>query len=467
VTAPGGKTMRITTVTMLLSLACVALAGSARAGDAAEAVPMTLDQALEAADERNLTLAGIRDELDRADGQLAQAWGYWLPSADASLSYTRMDHEDTADLTSGIADMLTEAFAEMPFEMGAIEEGEPVVIQPQDTLQGSVTVAMPVVAPAAWGGIAVARRGAQLTELSVEDARQELLLGVGQAWYAARMTGSLVGLAEAQVEAAEHHVRVAEAQLEAGAGLRLDQVRARADLAAARQDLLDARLAHDSTRDALGVLTGAGALVDPVGEVRLGAPDPAAPLDDPGLLAGRTDLRVAEAGVDLASGQLTAAKLQFLPTVSLAWQGSYQFTETSGLGSDDPSRWALVAQLDVPLYSHTRIGAVQESQGALRQARHQLEDSRRQAELETRQAARSLTTATAAVDIAGQQVELSDEAFQLALDAFEAGAGSSLEVTEARRSSASAQVNLATTRLEADLAALTLMRATGADMLVP
>ncbi len=457
--------MRITTLTMLLSLACVALAGSARAKDAEAAVPMTLDQALEAADERNLTLAGIREELGRADGQLAQAWGYWLPSAEASLGYTRMDHEDTADLTSGIADMLTEAFSEMPFEMGEIEEGEPVVIQPQDTLQGSVTLAMPVVAPAAWGGIAVARRGAELTELSVEDARQELLLGVAQAWYAARMTGSLVSLAEAQVEAAEHHVRVADVQLEAGTGLRLDQVRSRADLAAARQDLLDARLAHDSTRDALGVLTGAGALVDPVGDVRLAAPDPNAPLDTSDLQDGRTDLRVAEAGVDVAQGQLNAARLQFLPTVSLAWQGSYQFTETSGLGSDDPSRWALVAQLDVPLYSHTRVGAVQESQAALRQARIQLDDARLRAQQQTRQAVRDLTTASAAVDIAGQQAELADEAFTLTLDAFEAGAGSSLEVTEARRSSSAAQVNLATTRLEADLATLTLMRATGADML--
>ncbi len=457
--------MRFMTMTMLLSIACVALAVAARAEAADEAVPMTLDQALTAADERNLTLAGVREELGRADGQLAQAWGTWLPSASASLDYTRMDHEDTADLTSGIADMLSDAFAEMPFEMGEIEEGDPVVIQPQDTLQGSVTVAMPVVAPGAWGGIAVARRGAELTELSVEDARQELLLGVAQAWYAARMTGSLVSLAEAQVEAAEHHARVADALLEAGSGLRLDQVRAKADLAAARGDLLDARLAHDSARDALGVLTGAGALVDPVGEVSLDAPDATAPLDTSDLLDGRSDLRLAEAGVDLAQGQLTAARLQFLPTASLAWQGSYQFTEPSGMGSDDRSRWALVAQLDVPLYSHTRVGAVQESQAALRQARIQLDDARLQAERETRQASRDLTTAAAAVDIAGQQVELADEAFDLALDAFEAGAGSSLDVTEARRSSAGAQVNLATTRLEADLAALTLMRATGADML--
>ena len=457
--------MRILTRTMLLSIACAVLAVAARAEAADPAVPMTLDQALTAADERNLTLAGIREELGRADGQLATAWGYWLPSADASMSYTRMDHEDTADLTSGIADMLTDAFSEMPFEMGEIGGGDPIVIQPQDTLQGSVTVAMPVVAPAAWGGIAVAKRGTELTELTVEDARQELLLGVAQAWYAARMTGSLVGLAEAQVEAAEHHARVADAQFEAGSGLRLDQVRAQADLAAARQDLLEARLARDSARDVLGVLTGAGALVDPVGEVRLDAPDPTARLDASDLLGGRSDLRVAEAGVDLAQGQVTAARLQFLPTVSLAWQGSYQFTEPSGMGSDDRSRWALVAQLDVPLYRHTRVGQVQESQAALRQARLQRDDARVQAEQETRQAARDLTTATAAVDIAAQQVDLADEAFDLALDAFEAGAGSSLEVTEARRSSTAAQVNLATTRLEADLAALTLMRATGADML--
>ncbi|MBT3223014.1 MAG: hypothetical protein HN348_28400, partial [Proteobacteria bacterium] len=48
--------------------------------------------------------------------------------------------------------------------------------------------------------------------------------------------------------------------------------------------------------------------------------------------------------------------------------------------------------------------------------------------------------------------------------AFKEGAGSSLEVTDARRAAASADIGLATSRLEQQLAALVLLRAVGEDV---
>ncbi len=427
--------------------------------------PLTLAEALAAADAQNLTLEGVRYELDRADAQLSQAVGLVLPFASAELNYRRADHEDTLDLTSTLTEALADSLEGLPIEVDTSTDSEPMVVSRRDDLSGAITVAMPVIAPESWTTIRAAGVGTDLAEASVEDARQELLLGVAQAWYAARMTGTLVQLGETQVASAEHHLDVARARVEAGTGLRIDEVRAAADLAQARQDLLDATLAWESARDALGVITGVGGLPVPT-EVPI-IPAPLGTDDElvQRALPLRTDLVSADVGVDLARARIHTTRAKFLPTVDLAFQATYQFTEPTDMGSTDASRWYLVTSLNVPIYDHFRYAELRDRKAALRQAEVQLEDARWQAAAEIRGARRDRDTAAAAVDIAGQQADLADEALQLTLDAYEAGAGSSLEVTDARRSAATAQVNLATTRLEADLALLSLLRATGQDML--
>lgn len=451
------------TLTPLLLLALLASAVPAAAG---EQTPLTLEQALREADTRNLTLEGIRYELDRADGQLATAVGLVLPVASAGMTWNHADHADEIDMAGGITDAFAEMFEDLPFEVDLSEgDSEPTVVRRQDDVAGNLTVSLGLLDAESWSTIRVAKLGKDLTVASVEDARQELLLGVAQAWYAARMTETLVELSEAQVEAATHHLDVAEAQSDAGSGLKVNRLRAEADLAQARQDLLDARLATETARDALGVLTGVGGLPLPVGEpevlIPIGSDDDLVAT----ALSSHSNILLAEAGVDLARANLTTTRLQFLPSVGLAWQGSYQFTEPTDLGSDDRARWTLVAQLDVPIYDHFRYGELRQNKAALRQAEAQLRDEQWTTGMEVRQARRDRDTAVAAVDIAGQQASLAAEVLQLTLAAYEVGAGSSLEVTDARRSSAAAEVNLATTQLQADLAELSLLRATGGDIL--
>ena len=44
-----------------------------------------------------------------------------------------------------------------------------------------------------------------------------------------------------------------------------------------------------------------------------------------------------------------ATWMRFVPTLTLAGQGGYQFTEMADLGSTDRSRWAVMLSLTVPL----------------------------------------------------------------------------------------------------------------------
>ena len=422
--------------------------------------PLDLDAALAAAAERNLTLAAMETELDQAQAQLNQARGLLLPMVQAGASWTHMDHEESVDFGAAMGSI----FEDMGFPVDT-SGGEPMVLARQDALSGKLTASWTVLSPRSWATLRVAREGQGLAELSVDQLRQDLLLGTAQAWYASSMTGALVDLQREQISAAVEQLEVAERRLAAGAGLRIDVVRARTDLAQAQQDLLSAQLADESARDGLGVLTGLGGLPEPgeAGEPRLPVASDEALVEL--ALDRREDLASGRASVEMARASLGVSRAQWMPSVDLAWQGSYAFTEPGEMGSDDPTRWTAVASLNVPLYNHSMVGDIGGRKAELRQAELRLEDAERQAAQAVRQALRDQRTSAAAVDLAVERAALAHEALELTETAFAQGAGSSFEVSDARTGLAGAEINRLTTQLQAELDALILLRALGSDML--
>jgi len=156
--------------------------------------------------------------------------------------------------------------------------------------------------------------------------------------------------------------------------------------------------------------------------------------------------------------------MQFLPTLDVGWQLQYQFTKPGDMGSDDRSRWALVFTLSVPIYNHFRYGDLDYKRAALKQAMIEEEDKSAKLGLEVRTARREYLSALSANAIAERQVALAREAQALIEASYEAGTGTSLDVTDARRTLSATNVNLITTRLKAQIALLALLRAAGRDM---
>ncbi len=427
----------------------------------AQAELLDLDEALSAAADRNLSLAAARTELDQAQARLNQARGLLLPMAQAGAQWTHMDHEETVDFGATMGAM----FEDMGLPIELEDSGDPMVLARRDTVSGTLGASWSVLSPRSWATLRVAREGEELSALSVERAEQDLLLATAQTWYAARMTSAMVALQEEQVATAREQLEVAERRMEAGTGLRIDVVRARTDLAQAQQDLLGAQLADESARDGLGVLTGLGGLPEPgeAGELRL----PTAGDEDlvGHALGQREDLRIARASVELAQASLGLSRSAWLPSVDLAWQGSYALTEPGEMGSDDPSRWAAVASLSVPLYSHAMVGDIGERKAALRQAELRLEDAEQRASQAVRQALRDQRGSEAAVALAVERAAMAEEALSLVETAYTAGAGSSFELSEARAGLVGAELNRLTTELRAELDSLVLLRALGGDML--
>ncbi|MCK9460509.1 MAG: TolC family protein [Proteobacteria bacterium] len=417
---------------------------------------MTLDEALRLADKRNLTIEAARLEVEKAEAQLKQAYALVLPGLQAKLTLMHRDHEDSFNF----ADSLPPDLLAM---MGATDMQD-TVISPQQSLSGVLEAGMALINAQSWFTIGAAKKGVEAARLAIEDGRQLLLLGVSQAFYVAMMTRSLIGLYEEQIRSSQHHLDVARARYEAGTGLRIDVIRAETELESARQDLLMAHYSFDNARDTIAQLTGCEDLPLPV-EAGL-APAPEG--DDAKLVerasAARTDLAAKRAIIGAMEKQLDASWMQFLPTLDVGWQLQYQFTKPGDMGSDDRSRWALVFTLSLPIYNHFRYGDLDYKRATLKQAMIEEEDKARQLGTELRTARREYLSALSANAIAERQVALAREALTLIEASYEAGTGTSLVVTDARRTLSATNVNLITTRLKAQIALLALLRAAGRDM---
>ncbi len=416
--------------------------------------PMNLAQALGAAEKRNLTLAATRLELEKSQAQLASAWGLVLPGAQGKVQFMRRDHEDSVNFSEGL-----------PESMQPPGGSSEMVVMPQHDLKGTLEVGLTLINVESWYKISVAKSGVELARMTIRQVRQQVLLGVAQAYYVALMAQSLIQMSESQVHSTSHHLKVAQARFDAGTGLRIDVIRAQTDLEQAHQELLTAHLAFDNARDALAILTGRKGLPMPQDAPPIEIPQESDEVLARQAVRDRPDVKSKRMMEKLFAKQLDQSWMQFLPTLDAAWQLQYQFTKPGDIGSADRSRWTALVTLSVPIYNQFRYGDLDLKRASLRQAAIQRQDAEQNVSLEVRKARRDCLTAFLSVDSAAKQEQLAKEALVLVEAAYNAGTGSSLDVTDARRTAAAAEINLATKRLESQIALLSLLNSVGQDLL--
>ncbi len=402
--------------------------------------PLSLEEALRLVAARPQLTAQALASLDRAEAALKASWAVLVPTASASLAYSRWDHA---------------------------VEFQDRVYQAQDDLDGGLLLSVPLVSARTWLAVRAAASGTRVAELGLEVVRQALLLSVARAHYQALGLLSLAEVQRAQLRASARHAEVASIRHRSGTGARVEVLRARTDLLQSREALESTLLGLDNAREALASLTGLEGLPLPVAE----ADPPAPPAELTRLLElgrqQREDLRLARASQEQADRALDASWMQLVPSLNLAWQFAWQITDppaSAGGFTQDPTRWFLGLTLHIPLFDETRYADLDLKRAELTLAERQAEEAERQAALAIRQAARERQKSLVLLTAAAERSRLAKETLTLAEEAYRAGTGSSLEVTDARRASQTAEVDLVAKRVAAQLILLELWRAVGQDL---
>ncbi len=428
---------------------------------------LTLDAALAEAERASPDLAAVRARLEQARANVAKVRAGYLPQLKAGGSYTRNSEEaklqlpvaftvrDTGALTSGAGlPGAPTTYAVVPMQV--VE----ATLQARDQIGAQLELTQAILAPPLWYAMEVAGAGARAATATTEAARRELRFAVAQAYYGAAATPQLVAIQERQLAVARAHERDAGLQTSAGVQPRIALLRAGIESGRAEQDLIRAQNALEAAKSALAALLGRGDAAD----FALEQPSaPALPADVSTLedeaLRRRPEIQAAGAAADAAAASRRAVTARYLP--SLGAFGQARWSNVAGFTGKEETWMAGVALSWMVFDGGAREAERREAGARLAEAEATRVSAANRARDEVRRARVDLESARANRAKAEQQVTLARENQRLVETAFRAGQSTSLEATDANAALTTAELAAVNERLNADLAALRLFRASG------
>jgi outer membrane protein TolC len=298
-------------------------------------------------------------------------------------------------------------------------------------------------------------------QYSYKDAREVVVLAVGNAYLLAIATAARIETADAQVINAQALYNKAADQQKAGLSPAIDTLRSQVELQTRQQQLIAAR--NDFAKQKLSLARIIGL---PSGQEFLlteKAPYQAlAPLSLEVYLqraySSRSDYQAAQGQVRAAELSHRAAAAGRYPTLGVdANYGDIGVTPANSNGT-----WQVNGGLNIPIFTGGKVHSdVLEADSQLKQARSQLGDLRGRIDYEVRSALLDMNSAAEQVEVARSSVELAEEALTQSRDRFTAGVTDNLEVVQAQEAVASAHESYIQSLYAHNLSKVELARAIG------
>ena len=398
--------LRRTTVALakVVALSCVALLSTAPAY--AQTPPtmeiVTLDEAVARALKNNPTVAQASQGILRAEGLLQQARASTMPFATLNLIGLQNSTERRFD---------------------------DVITSPRTQGTFSAQLGMPVLAASRWAAAAQARDQVEIAFLSTADVRTEIAVATAQAYLAIIAQKRQVDVSVRARETSMAHLDYARRRLEAGAGTRVNELRAGQEVAANEARIENARLGVRRAQEALGVLIAANGPADAASEPVFSIPNPDEP--EAGWMSLRPDLRLFVAQERAADRVWRDSSKDWFPTATATFDP--QALVPASIFSSARS-WRFVVNFSQPIFDGgQRRGQRRSRQASFDIARLAVQGLQIQARSEVRIARETVLSTQRAFENLRSAAEQAAEVLKITTFAFEAGATTNLEVIDAQR----------------------------------
>ncbi len=309
--------------------------------------------------------------------------------------------------------------------------------------------------------VRAASQNVKAAQATYRDARDTVVLAVGANYLLTIANESRVEATDAELKAAQALYQLAADQEAAGLAPNIDTLRARVQLQAQHEALIEAQNDLEKQRIALARVIGL-----PVGQkFRLVNRVPYHPLPEMDLqnayaraLQTRPDYQAALAALRAAQLSREAAWKQRLPSIGLA--GEYGVLGTTP-DSMSPN-WSAAATLKIPIFQGGKVEAdVQQTDAVLKQRQAQVDDMRGRIEQDVEDAILDLKAAAQNVEVAKLGLDLAQQALEQSQDRFAAGVTNNVEVIQAQQQLASANDRFITSLYAHNIAKVLLARAIG------
>ncbi len=335
------------------------------------------------------------------------------------------------------------------------------VIGPFGLFQTQATMSAMVMDFRALNRIRAAVENERTADFSLQDARELVVLGVGNQYLLALANAARVDTAKAQLTTAQTIFQQAQDMKKAGVSAGIDVLRAQVQMQAQQQRLLAAQNQYEQQKMRLARAIGL-----PVSQqFELTDKVPYAPLPELNLEEAlarayqrRPEYRAAESRVRSAELEVKAAKGEALPTIQI--NGQYGVNGPSPASSEQV--YGLSGGINIPIFQGGKVKAdVALAETSLRQNRMQLEDLHNRVELEVRASWLDVKTSDEEVAVAQRSIGLAAEQLKEAQDRFGAGVAGSLEVVQAQEAVSNANETYIQALYLNNVAKLSLVHALG------
>jgi outer membrane protein TolC len=441
---------------LLLAIALLASATSARAQDSVSAPdsvishPLTLGDAARIGARQNASAIQARYRTAQANARVTQSRSDLLPSitgyaeengrsynsATFGIAFPGFDPAGSVIGPVNIFDVrakITETF----LDFGAIQR-----------VKGARTTAR------AFGATA-----ANESEISAQNA--------ANAYLRAQRADAQLSARQADSVLADSLLGISKEELRAGVGVALDVTRAQSQFATVRAQLIVARNERDRSRldllRALGQpLTANVSLADSLNELVISDTtiDEKAAIDV--AMHARPDLRAADEQIRAAEQQVTAVRAERLPSLSAF--GDYGYIGKDRLlGTYD---WGV--QVSIPIFDGLRReGRIEEAKAMASEIDVRRRDLRQQAAIEVRGALLDLASAREEADAVREALRLAQQEVSQAQERFRAGVAGNADVITASLSLNSARTQAVDALSSYQAAKVALARAVGSVTALP
>jgi outer membrane protein TolC len=299
-------------------------------------------------------------------------------------------------------------------------------------------------------------------QLSAQDARDMVVLTVGNAYMLVLADQGLVASLEAQVATSKVSLDQAVANHEAGTAPRIDELRARVDYQSLEQQLIVAK--NQAEKQKLALARTIGLSLEQKFDLSDKAPYAVFDqLDVDATIrqahANRKDLAAMIEETKAAEEQRKAATAARYPTLKFA--GDYgvigvNLASSHGTGS-------AAGTLSFPLFDEFALrGQAEIAQSQLDTQRAQTSDLNAQVDADVRDALLDIASSQKQVEVARSSVDLANEALNEAQQRYANGVSDNLAVSQAQRSVAQANDQYVSSLYRLNVAKLSLARSLGA-----
>jgi len=322
------------------------------------------------------------------------------------------------------------------------------------------TYTQPLFDPSVFPAYRYGKLTAQAARLQYRYTIRQTLFGVAEAYYNVLKQQKLVAVNQQTVDLAGEQLATAQARLDAGAVARIDVLRAKSTLEAARNTLIQSQGTLDTTRDTLSNILNLGGktnftLAEPPVES-----DPGIPFDSTLKHAYdcREDYKVSAIGVDQNIALRGEVVAQYGPKVVA--QASTQWTQNTGDAKGRIHAEAATLSVQMPfLTGGQREIDLITANLKISQARLSLETTTKSIEAEVKSAWVAVNTDREALKAVQAQVEAATQNYTDLQAQYQAGTATSLDVQTALRDLNTARTNLTNQTYDYQIALRNLQRA--------